>query len=233
MPNVRQLTEAFHEVEDGKAMGEPAVIVKRLTKFFGLRCVLCDVSFELRRGEVVGLVGPNGAGKTTLLKILAGLARPSWGEVKVFGSNPQEPKARRRIGYLGHRSLLLPHLTAGENLRLTARLYGVDWRAAMGRLTEVLELSPLLDRLVGTLSEGERRRVAIARAVVHDPSLLLLDEPFVNLDPAGVEGLRALMGSAVESGKSIILATCDPEIAEQFCTRSLFLREGRLQNVRS
>ena len=172
-----------------------AVEVEGLARHYGEREALSGVSLSLESGQTLVVFGPNGAGKTTLLRVLATLLRPHAGSVAVLGSRlPEEAWAvRGRIGLLGHEPLLYRELTARENLRFHARLHDV----AAARVEEVLravQMSERADEPLRTLSRGMVQRVAVARAVLHDPELLLMDEPYANLDPAAVELVEPLIG---------------------------------------
>jgi heme exporter protein A len=159
--------------------------VKKLVKRFGLKTVLKGLDFNAEKGEFVGLLGPNGVGKTTFLRILSSLSRPTMGDVRVANHHlPQQAAAvRRKLGVLSHQPLLYGDLTGDENLRFFGKLYGVE--AIDHKISEVLELVGLSKRkedLVRTYSRGMQQRLAIARAVIHDPEILLLDEPYTGLD---------------------------------------------------
>jgi heme exporter protein A len=174
----------------------PALEVEGLARHYGEREALSDVSLSLDVGQTLVVFGPNGAGKTTLLRVLATLLRPHAGSVRVLGSSlPQEAWAvRGRVGLLGHEPLLYRELTARENLRFHARLHGVgDERVR--ELLESLAMGARAGEPLRTLSRGMVQRVAIARAVLHDPALLLLDEPHSSLDPAAVELVEPLIGA--------------------------------------
>jgi len=195
---------------------EPAVAVAALRRDFDERPALDGVGFELAAGESLVVLGPNGAGKTTLLRILATLLRPSGGEVRVLGAQlPGEAwKARGRIGFLGHEPLLYKDLSGRENLRFHARLYGRRGAAAEGRIERLLAsvgMERRADQHVAELSAGMRQRLAICRCVLHEPELLLLDEPDSNLDAEGRELARELIGPG--EGRTRILVTHDPERA--------------------
>jgi heme exporter protein A len=186
-----------------------AVQVEGLARHYGEREALSNVSLSLQAGRTLVVFGPNGAGKTTLLRVLATLLRPHGGTVSVLEKSlPSEAWAvRGRIGLLGHEPLLYRELTARENLRFHARLHDV----ALGRVEELLELVGMGDRSdepLRALSRGMVQRVAVARAVLHDPELLLLDEPRSNLDPAAVELLDPLIGAA--SGRTRVICSHDP-----------------------
>ncbi len=193
-----------------------AIEVKGLRREYGERTALDGVGFELAAGESLVVLGPNGAGKTTLLRILATLLRPGGGEVRVLGARlPGEAwKARGRIGYLGHEPLLYRDLSGRENLRFQARLHGLRGPVAEARIGELLAavgMERRADQHVVELSAGMRQRLAICRCVLHEPELLLLDEPDSNLDAEGRELARALIGPG--TGRTRVLVTHDPERA--------------------
>jgi heme exporter protein A len=197
-------------------LSETAVAVAGLRRDFGERPALDGVGFELAADETLVVLGPNGAGKTTLLRILATLLRPGGGEVRVLGARlPGEAwKVRGRIGFLGHEPLLYRDLSGRENLRFQARLHGLRGEAAEARI-EALLRAVAMDRRggdrVAELSAGMRQRLAICRCVLHEPELLLLDEPDSNLDAEGRELARRLIGPA--EGRTRVLVTHDPERA--------------------
>jgi heme exporter protein A len=185
-----------------------------LRRDYGERTALDGVGFELARGETLLVLGPNGAGKTTLLRILATLLRPSGGEVRALGcSLPGESwKLRGRIGFLGHEPLLYRDLSGRENLRFHAHLHGIHGEVAETRIAELLAgvgMGRRADERVAELSAGMRQRLAICRCVLHEPELLLLDEPDSNLDAEGRELVRALIGPA--EGRTRVLVSHDPE----------------------
>jgi heme exporter protein A len=206
--------------------GSPAAELRGLTRHFGERTALRDVTVTLPAGATLAVLGHNGAGKSTLLRILATLLRPHAGSVELLG----EPLPRRafavraRIGYLGHEPLLYRDLSARENLRYHARLHGV----ATGRVEELLErveMRPRGDDPVGSLSRGMVQRLAICRAVLHEPKLLLLDEPRASLDPGAGELVDPLIGRA--AAVSRILTGHDPQAALAEADVVLGLRHGR------
>jgi heme exporter protein A len=186
-----------------------AVEVEGLARHYGEREALSGVSLSLQSGQTLVVFGPNGAGKTTLLRILATLLRPHAGDVAVLGSRlPEDAWAvRGRIGLLGHEPLLYRELTARENLRFHARLHDVaDERVE--QLLAAVQMSDRAEEPLRTLSRGMVQRVAVARAVLHDPELLLLDEPRSNLDPAAIELVEPLIGAA--SGRTRVICSHDP-----------------------
>jgi heme exporter protein A len=191
----------------------PALTLRALGREFGERVVLRDVTLSVPAGKTLAVLGPNGAGKTTLLRILATLLRPSAGEVSVLGcALPGEAwRARGRIGYLGHEPLLYRDLTCAENLRFQARLYGLEVGGS-ARIAELLERVRMTQRageLVRNLSAGMVQRLAVCRAVLHEPELLLLDEPRSHLDPEAAALAEPLIGPA--SGRTRVLVTHDVE----------------------
>jgi heme exporter protein A len=206
-----------------------AIAIKGLRREFGGRTALAGVSLRLGRGEGLLLLGPNGAGKTTLLRVLATLLRPSGGEVAVLGwPLPRQAwRLRGRIGYLGHEPLLYRDLTGRENLRFHARLHGIDAAAAEKRIGELLESMAMerrADERTGQLSAGMRQRLAVCRCVLHEPELLLLDEPEAHLDAEGRELALALIGAA--GGRTRVIATHEPDRVLGEADRVLALGHG-------
>ncbi len=181
-----------------------------LVRRYGERAALADVTLSLPAGRTLVVFGPNGAGKTTLLRVLATLLRPHSGQVTVLGEPlPSEAwKVRGRVGLLGHDPLLYRELTPRENLRYQARLYGVGDARVEAQL-ETVGLGRRAEEPLRTLSRGMVQRVAVARATLHDPPLLLLDEPYANLDPAAVEQVAPLIGA--NAGRTRVLTSHDPE----------------------
>jgi heme exporter protein A len=205
--------------------------VRNLVKRFGLKVVLSSVDFAVRRGEFVALLGPNGAGKTTFLRILASLSRPSMGEVIVAGSKlPDEAaQVRARLGVVSHLPLLYPDLTAEENLQFYARMYGLVDHAP--RVTEVLEMIGLENRrkdLVRTFSRGMQQRLAIGRAVIHDPEVMLFDEPYTGLDQDASEMLDEVLRSVASQGRTVVMTSHDLARAEDLATRFDILSRGAI-----
>jgi heme exporter protein A len=193
---------------------QPAIEVAGLRRDFGERTGLEGVTVELAAGESLLVLGPNGAGKTTLLRVLATLLRPSAGTARVLGCElPQDAwRLRGRIGYVGHEPLLYRDLSGRENLRFQARLHGLDREGAERRIEELLEavgMAGRADEPVAELSAGMRQRLAICRAVLHGPELLLLDEPDSHLDAPGRDVARELIGP--EAGLTRVVVTHDPD----------------------
>ena len=192
----------------------PAIVLAGLRRDYGDRPALDGVALELASGESLVVLGPNGAGKTTLLRILATLLRPSGGEAVVLGcALPREAwKLRGRIGYLGHEPLMYRDLSGRENLRFQARLHGIRGERAEARIAELLAavgMERRADERIVELSAGMRQRLSICRCVLHEPELLLLDEPDSNLDVEGREVARGLIGPG--AGRTRVIVTHDPE----------------------
>ena len=205
------------------------ITVKKLVKRFGLKTVLRGVDFEVQPGEFVALLGPNGAGKTTFLRILASLSRPSLGEVKVAGYRlPNEAAAvRARLGVVSHLPLLYGDLTAEENLRFYGRMYNIGNLEA--RLTEVLVMVGLDARrrdLVRTFSRGMQQRLAIGRAVLHDPDVMLFDEPYTGLDQDASSMLDEVLKTVAAAGRTVVMTSHDLARAEDLATRFDILSRG-------
>jgi heme exporter protein A len=206
-----------------------ALEIDAVWKYFGDFPALRDVAFTVASGSVVALLGRNGAGKTTLLRILAGLAKPSKGSVKIYGAEAREESTRRRIGVLGHGISLYDELTATENLVLFGKLYGLD--DAVKRAHQWLErtgLERVRDGLVREFSRGMRQRLAVARTFIHDPQLLLFDEPFTSLDDRAIAVLQSLITEAQSRGCTIVMSTHQLREAIELSTHIALIRRGQL-----
>ena len=208
---------------------QPAIRARKLTKQFGTRKAVDSLSFELPQGAFLSVFGPNGAGKTTLLRLLATLARPTGGSAELLGvSIKEEPEAARgTVGLISHNSMLYPDLTAEENLLFYARLYGVP--QPQERVLELLDAVGLKHRrldCVRTFSRGMTQRVAIARALVHDPRIVLLDEPYSGLDPHAVDIFDALIAKNRE-GRTFVMVSHDLEKGLALCSHVLVMARGK------
>jgi len=213
---------------------DPAVSLRGAGRRYGERAALRDVSLELRAGQTLVVFGPNGAGKTTLLRMLATLLRPHAGEVRVLGrALPDDGYAvRGRIGFLGHDPLLYRELSGRENLRFHARLHGLRAPEAAARVQAVLEavgMQARADDPVAELSRGMVQRLAVARAVLHEPELLLLDEPLANLDPAAVAQVMPLLGPGGTGSRTRVITSHDPVGGLVGADLALGLKGGRAQ----
>lgn len=222
----------WHSVA-GKSSGNgttaPSVLLRNVSKYFGTLWALRQVSLAIAPGEFLAVLGQNGAGKTTLLRILALLSKPSSGEILFDGAaaRDHEEQAKRSIGFVGHNSFLYEELTAAENLRLYARLYGLD-RAEqrVQALLEMMSLDARAHELVRNLSRGMRQRAAIARALLHDPSLLLMDEPFTGLDARSSQSLMATLENFREQQRTVVISTHHLEEVLPLATRAVILERG-------
>ena len=202
-----------------------------VSRHFGRRRALSRISFQTRKGSILGLLGPNGAGKSTMLAVLATLLRASSGAVR-YGAHAAATSGaalRSRIGILGHDLFLYPELTARENLAFFAGLYGAsDPQTAAAVALQRSGLADRADDPVASFSRGMRQRVALERALIHGPRLVLLDEPFTGLDDASTAALVARLQGLRESEAIVVLATHDLDLAEGLLDTALFLRDGRL-----
>jgi heme exporter protein A len=203
--------------------------VNKLVKRFGLKTILRDLEFSVEPGEFVALLGPNGAGKTTFLRILATLSRPSLGIVKVAGYPlPNEAaQVRAKLGVVSHMPLLYPDLTAEENLRFYGRMYGIgNMETRISEVLEMVGLEPRRKDLVRTFSRGMQQRLAIGRAVIHDPEVMLFDEPYTGLDQDASEMLDDVLRSVAANGRTVVMTSHDLARAEDIATRFDILSRG-------
>ncbi|MCI4351679.1 MAG: ABC transporter ATP-binding protein, partial [Thermoplasmata archaeon] len=214
-------------------MTSEVVSVDTVSKLYGDHVALREVRFSIRRGESVGYLGPNGAGKTTTLKLLAGLSRPTQGSVRVHGLDPHRERVRalQRLGALVETPGVPPYLTGADLLGYVARVKGIpkgDARAMVRRAAERMGVADHLDRPMGTLSTGLSRRMLLSATLVHDPEILLLDEPTLGLDPAARNDLRVVLRDLAHQGLTLLLSTHLLEDVQEVCDRVLFLRNGTL-----
>lgn len=199
----------------------------QVSKLFGSFAALRQVSADLEPGRCYVLIGENGAGKSTLLRILAGLLRPTHGKVTVFGS--QEPhEARARIGYMSHAAMLYDELTAQENLRYFAKLYPGRACLSPAEVLRQVGLDPELGRPVGQYSQGMRQRTSLARVLLPVPELLLLDEPFSNMDVESARQMVELLAGFRQSSRTIVITTHQRELAAPIADYVLALHAGRV-----
>ena len=208
------------------------VICRDVTRFFGVRAAVRGVTLELPRASLTLLLGANGAGKSTLLRLLAGALHPSQGEILITGLPIRDPRARGRIGLLGHESLLQPLLTVRENLEFYAVLYGLDRPAAAARQALERVRGPHLAEIkCGELSQGMRQKAALARTLLHQPPVLLLDEAFASLDRATVADLREVLRELRQAGHAILLSTHTEEFIHDMADQRIQLERGRLRTA--
>jgi heme exporter protein A len=206
-----------------------AVAVEGVWKFDGDFPALRDIRLEAAPGSCLALIGRNGAGKTTLLRIVAGFSRPMRGKVRILGDEPRATAARRRIGFIGHGISVYDELTAWENLMLYARLYGLpDARRSAMEWLERTGLDRVRDGLVREFSRGMRQRLAVARAFLHDPHVLLLDEPFTALDDRAIALLQSLLRDALAAGKTVVMSTHQLREALELATHVALLVRGKV-----
>ena len=206
-----------------------------LTRHFGRRRAVHNVSFSLGAGDALALFGPNGAGKTTLLRLLAGLLRPSSGRAIIGGeSSRADAHARGQVGLICHQTMLYPALTALENVEFAARLHGVlsPTQAARNAL-ETMGIAERADSLVKTLSRGMQQRVSIARAIVHQPAILLLDEPYTGLDAAGAAALTGMLRVLRQQGAIMLLVTHNVEEGLAISSHAGVMLKGELASFES
>jgi len=207
----------------------PAVAVEDLWKYYGDFPALRRISLEVEPGACLAVLGRNGAGKTTLLRILAGLSRPARGRVSILGGGVRDAATRARIGFLGHGVGLYDELSARENLELFARLYGLpDPAAAAAGWLERTGLERVRDAQVREFSRGMRQRLALARVFLHEPAVLLLDEPFTALDDRAIAVLGGLLRQALAAGRTILIATHQLREALALATHVSLISRGRL-----
>jgi len=206
-----------------------ALAVEGVWKFYGDYPALRDVSFDIEPGQCLALLGRNGAGKTTLIRILAGLSKPSRGAVRLFGQDHLDRASRGGVGIIGHGIAIYDELSAYENLRLFASLYGIPQpaRAALHWL-ERTGLERVKHGLVREFSRGMRQRLAVARAFLHEPSVLLLDEPFTALDDRAIAVLQKLLREGLAAGKTIVMSTHQLREALELSTHVALLVRGKV-----
>jgi heme ABC exporter ATP-binding subunit CcmA len=206
-----------------------ALEVRGVWKYYGDFPALRDIALQVIPGSTVALLGRNGAGKTTLLRILAGLSKPSRGSVTIHGADVREESTRQRIGVLGHGISLYDELSAFENLRLFAKLYGVA--NPEQRIDEMLgrtDLTRVRDGLVREFSRGMRQRLAVARVFLHDPEVLILDEPFTALDDRAIAVLQALLNDMSARGRTIVMSTHQLREALELATHVAMIQRGQI-----
>jgi heme ABC exporter ATP-binding subunit CcmA len=206
-----------------------AVAIEGVWKFYGDYPALRDVRLEAERGACLALIGRNGAGKTTLLRVVAGFSRPGRGKVQIFGNEPRETETRRQMGFIGHGISVYDELSAFENLMLYAKLYNLPnpKKSAMEWL-ERTGLERVRNGLVREFSRGMRQRLAVARAFLHEPTVLLLDEPFTALDDKAITVLQKLLKEALAAGKTIVMSTHQLREALELATHVALLNRGQV-----
>lgn len=211
---------------------QPMIEVHRLTKYYGSRPAIRDLSFTVPRGEIAGFIGPNGAGKSTTMRILAGYLAATEGTARVAGNDvtSEDETVRRRIGFMPENNPLHSDLRVREYLKFRARLKGLNRLDSRERVDEVLDqfnLTEVRDQMIGTLSKGYRQRVGLADALVHEPELLILDEPTIGLDPHQIRTVRQLIKDLAQHHTVLISSHILPEM-EVTCTRLIIFHEGKI-----
>ncbi len=205
---------------------KPNISVSNVIKQFGRFAALRGVTAEFDAGRFHAILGENGAGKTTLLRALAGLAQPTRGEISIFGRSPQE--ACRDIGYMAHPSLLYDEMSGMENLRYFAHLYGIVGDQPCAAVIRSVGLDPELTRPVGQYSQGMRQRMSLARAILHDPKVLLLDEPFSNVDVHSARAMVGLLKGMRDAGKTVFVITHQPLLLEGVADEFVWMQGGEI-----
>lgn len=206
-----------------------AVLAEGVWKFYGEYPALRDITFDAAPGACLALLGRNGAGKTTMLRILAGLSQQTRGRVAIFGKDARKQESRRQIGVLGHGIAIYDEFSAEENLQLFARLYGLRDPGKVAReWLERIGLEKVKDGLVREFSRGMRQRLAVARAFLHEPGVLLLDEPFTALDDRAIAVLQSLLRQAREEGRTVIVSTHQLREALELATHVALIVRGRV-----
>ena len=204
----------------------PLIVVKGLIKQFGRFAALRGVSAEFDAGKFHVILGDNGAGKTTLMRALAGLAHPTRGTVSILGKTPHE--ACRDIGYMAHPSLLYDEMSGMENLRYFARLYDIAGDDRCEQVIRSVGLDPALLRPVGAYSQGMRQRLSLARAILHDPRILLLDEPFASVDVPSAREMVGLLKGMRDAGKTIFVVTHQAPLVEGVADEFVWMQAGQI-----
>jgi len=207
-------------------MKNAAIEIEDLTKRFGKKTVLNRINLRIEKGEIFGYLGPNGAGKTTTIRLILGLLKPTSGSITLFNKRGDETK--RHIGFMLHSPGLYPTLTCLENLELYAKIYGCEDTGRIRELLEEMELWEKRDERVITFSRGMKQKVALARALTHDPELLILDEPTTGLDPETQVWFRERIKQQGAEGKTILFATHDLDEVERTCSHIGIIYQGNI-----
>jgi heme exporter protein A len=210
-----------------------AIEVRSVTRLFGATAALRGVNARFERGTITTLEGPNGAGKSTLLAVVGTLVQPTSGSVVYPPLGSDRQRARAHIGWVAHESHCYRDLSGRQNIELAARLYGVDPKRAWRRVSERVGIDAFAERTVGTLSRGQRQRIALARALVHEPSVLLLDEPWSGLDTASAARLEQVVRDERDRGAIVVIVSHEPDLAGRLAARRVRLDKGRVIDASS
>lgn len=208
----------------------PVLVADGVSKTFGRRLVVDEVAISLGAGECLALFGPNGAGKTTLLRLVAGLLKPTSGVVTIAGASARrDASARARVGLVSHHTMLYQPLTALENVEFSAQLHGLaDSRVVAQAALDSMQVGDRAHAPVRTLSRGLQQRVSVARAMVHTPAVVLLDEPYAGLDESGAHALTTLLSSLLARGAALVLVTHNLQEGLSLATQAAIMRQGKL-----
>src|SRR5450631_3543830 len=210
-----------------ESSSQPVIVLQNLVKFFGRFAALRDISDSFAAGRLYVVVGDNGAGKSTLLRVVAGLMQPSQGSVTLLGAKTAREVAHR-IGYMGHAPLLYDELSGMENLRYFGGLYGLQDETKCRNAMQMVGLDPELSRRVGQYSQGMRQRLSLARAVLHDPELILLDEPFSNVDVHSAREMAAVLGRVRDKGKTVFVVTHQATLMDGVADEFVHMAAGQI-----
>jgi ABC-type multidrug transport system ATPase subunit len=206
---------------------EAVVSLREVSRLYGRFAAVRNITAEFAAGKLYLVLGENGAGKSTLLRVIAGLIRPTRGELTVLGSSDLR-KVANEFGYMAHASMLYDELNGMENMLYFAKLYGISDAAKCEHAIRTVGLDPTLDRRVGQYSQGMRQRMSLARAIVNDPKLLLLDEPFSNVDVQSSRDMARLLGEMRDAGRTIFLVTHQPALLESIADETVMMSSGEI-----
>ena len=212
------------------------ISVSELKKFFGDVKAVNGISFEVKKGEVFGLLGPNGAGKTTTIKLLLGLLEPNHGAISIMGLNPEteEVQIKSRVGYVSEEPLIFKSLTPKDLFNFIASIRRLDAEETSKRAQEYLESLGALEyyeQLIATLSHGNKQKIQIVSSILHDPDLLIMDEPLAGLDAKSVKVIKEILDIHIENGGAVLFSTHIMEIAEVLCDRIAIMNRGKLVGI--
>jgi len=209
------------------------IAVRDLKKYFGEVKAVNGVSFDVHKGEIFGLLGPNGAGKTTTIKLLLGLLEPLEGEISIFGLNPEREEVlmKKKVGYVSEEALIFKSLTPKDLFNFIASIRRLDADEAIKRVSEYLEslgATEYYEQMIATLSHGNKQKMQIVASLLHDPELLIFDEPLAGLDAKSVRVVKELLDMHVEKGGAVLFSTHIMEVAEDLCDRIAIINKGKL-----
>jgi len=212
------------------------ISVSELKKFFGDVKAVNGISFKVKKGEVFGLLGPNGAGKTTTIKLLLGLLEPNHGDISIMGLNPEteEVQIKSRVGYVSEEPLIFKSLTPKDLFNFIASIRSLDAEETSKRAQQYLESLGALEyyeQLIATLSHGNKQKIQIVSAILHDPNLLIMDEPLAGLDAKSVKVIKEILDIHIENGGAVLFSTHIMEIAEVLCDRIAIMNRGKLVGI--